>query len=369
MAVVVTSDLLNTVAQMGLATLREKIELVKRTNREQEKEISAATPNSTVNIIVPAAVTAVAVTPGGVHPNNTAAVTPTKVALTLDQWYRTAFAFDDKQKAQVDRGIIPMQIDEAIRGLANKIESDVWLNYKKFHGYAGVAGTTPFGTDVSEFLAAEKLANDFLMPGDRRALLLDTAANANWKGLRRNFDRNFEAVGVEQAWTQHVPTHTAGTASGATTDATGYAAGLKTITLASAGTGSILVGDIITFAGDSTTYAVTAGDASVAGGGTISFEPGLQVAIPTAATAITVKASHKVNLLLHPNAIAFAMAPMAAGAKLPGQGATEATAVDQDSGLALRVTYFRQFYQDEWSFDALWGSTVPRPSQGIRIAG
>jgi hypothetical protein len=368
MATIVSTDLVNTVAAMGLASVREQIQLVKRTNREYERELLSATPNSTVNIIVPAAVTAVAVTPSHVRPG-ASAVTPTKVPVQLTEWYRTPFAFDDKQAKQVNNGIIPMQIEEAARGLVNAIEVDVWAkSYPKFYGFAGTAGSTPFAADVADYLLADKLANDQIMPGDRRALLMDTAANANWKGLRRNYDTNFEDVGVEPAWTQHVPRHVAGTASGATTDTTGYAVGLKTITLASAGTGSILVGDIITFAGDEQTYTVTAGDASVAGGGTVSFEPGLKVAITTAATAITLKASHRVNLLLHPNAIAFAMAPMSAGMQVPG-GSIEATVTDPVSGLGLRLTVTREYYQTEWAFDALWGSAVPRPEFGVRIAG
>jgi hypothetical protein len=79
-----------------------------------------------------------------------------------------------------------------------------------------------------------------------------------------------------------------GTASGATTDTTGYATTTTTITLASAGTGTILIGDVITFAGDTTQYTVTSGDADVSGGGTITFTPGLEVAIETSAHAITV---------------------------------------------------------------------------------
>lgn len=81
----------------------------------------------------------------------------------------------------------------------------------------------------------------------------------------------------------------AGTASGATTDATGYAIGLQTITLAAAGTGTILVGDTISFDGHGIRYTVTAGDASVANGGTVSFTPGLTAVIPASATAITVQ--------------------------------------------------------------------------------
>jgi hypothetical protein len=369
MAVVVTSALLNTVATMGLATLREKIQLIKRTNREYEKDIVGTTKNSTVNIVIPAAVTAVAVTPGGVHPNDTAAVTPTVVPITVDQWYRAPFAFTDKQFQQVDRGIVPMQIQEAIRGLVNKIESDVWLQYKKFHYYTGLAGAAPFATGIDEFLAAEKFLNDAAAPDGGRFMIMNTAANANWKGLRRNYDRTFADVGVDPAWSQLVPTHTAGTAAGATTNSAGYAPGVKTITLASAGTGTILTGDVFAIAGDSTTYVVVTGDADVSNGGTIVFEPGLVVAIAASPAAITLKASHAVNLYAAQGAIAFAMAPLQAGAQVPGAGAMEATAVDNDSGLAVRLTYFRQFYQDEWSFDALWGSAVPRINQGCRIGG
>ena len=81
----------------------------------------------------------------------------------------------------------------------------------------------------------------------------------------------------------------AGTASGATTDSTGYPVGTTTITLASAGTGTILVGDRVTFGSDTVKYIVTSGDADVSNGGTITIEsPGIYTAIPASATSITV---------------------------------------------------------------------------------
>lgn len=84
-----------------------------------------------------------------------------------------------------------------------------------------------------------------------------------------------------------------GTASGATTNAAGYAMGVKTVTLASAGTGTILVDDIIQFAGDGHRYTVTSGDADVSNGGTISFTPGLRVAMSAATKAITVVSNQR----------------------------------------------------------------------------
>lgn len=79
-----------------------------------------------------------------------------------------------------------------------------------------------------------------------------------------------------------------GTASGATTNAAGYAIGVGTVNLASAGTGSINVGDVVRFGTDTTPYTVTSGDADVSGGGAITFTPVLVAAIPASATAISV---------------------------------------------------------------------------------
>lgn len=75
---------------------------------------------------------------------------------------------------------------------------------------------------------------------------------------------------------------------GATTNAAGYAAGIKTISLASAGTGAFYKGDVILFAGQDNEYTVLAGDADVSNGGSITLAGyGLAAAIAASATAIT----------------------------------------------------------------------------------
>ncbi|MFX7731744.1 P22 coat - protein 5 family protein, partial [Acinetobacter baumannii] len=76
-----------------------------------------------------------------------------------------------------------------------------------------------------------------------------------------------------------IATPAIGTGASATTNTAGYAVGATVITLASAGTGTILAGDIITFAGDTNRYVVAQGNASVAAGGTITLAaPGLRKA-------------------------------------------------------------------------------------------
>jgi hypothetical protein len=81
---------------------------------------------------------------------------------------------------------------------------------------------------------------------------------------------------------------TPGTAANATTNAAGYAVGATTLTLASAGTGTIVAGDILTFADDTNAYLVATGDTDVSNGGTIVLAaPGLRIAMSAATKTIT----------------------------------------------------------------------------------
>jgi hypothetical protein len=243
-----------------------------------------------------------------------------------------------------------------------------------------VAATTPFATSLAEYIDARKNLNNQLAPMDPRFCVIDADAEANALGLRAIQDASFgggtdgllkgqigEKVGAMWGMDQNVPTHTAGTATGATTDATGYAVGLKTVTLASAGSGTLLEGDIITFANHTQTYALTAGDADVSNGGTVSFEPGLVTALPTSAQAITRKASHVVNLAFHRDAFALASRPFA-GADPMGLG-TFMSAVDPVSGLALRLEVTRQHKRTRFSYDILYGVQLVRGALASRIAG
>lgn len=83
---------------------------------------------------------------------------------------------------------------------------------------------------------------------------------------------------------------TTGTAVGATTDTAGYAAGVSTVTLASAGTGTVIIGDIFKFGNDpDNEYRVTTGDTDVSNGGSVVFTPALVTAIGATATGIIIQ--------------------------------------------------------------------------------
>jgi P22 coat protein - gene protein 5 len=363
----------------GLLALRQQSIMPRLVNRSYDA--MAAERGTTVNVPIPSAVSATPVVPAATSATATVTdIVPTSAALILENWYEAAFALSDKEILEVMDGVLPMEASEAIKSLANVVDADIFAEYVGVYGFSGT-GTTPFATDLSDYTNSRTVLNRQLAPMNDRRVVLSPDAEGNALLLRAFQDAGFgggagvilegqigRKVGADWWMSQNVPSHTAGTAAGATTNATGYAVGLKTITLATAGTGSILVGDIITFAGQTQTYAVTAGDASVADGGTISFEPGLVVAIPAAATAITLKASHAVNLHFHRDAIAFASRPLL-DTTFEDRLVAMQSAVDPISGLTLRLEVTREHRRWKWAYDILWGAKLIRPALATRLTG
>ncbi len=361
----------------GLVALRSSCVMPRLVNRALEP--LAGAKGSTIDVPIPSAITAVAVTPANTAPV-TADVSPTVVTVPLDQWYEAPFYMTDKDMLEVMAGTIPMQASEAIKALANNINAYILGFYKDVYGYAGTAGTTPFASDLTALTAARKVLGNQLAPmGDRRLVLnMDAEANAlgqraiqdaSWRGNAAGIVEGMigRTLGFDIFSDQQMPTHTAGTASGATTNTAGYAIGVSAVTLASAGTGTILVGDVFTFANHTQTYTCTAGDADVSGGGTLSFSPPLVAALPTSAQAITLKASHAINLAFQRDWLSFASRPFA-DADASGMGRF-IPAVDPVSGLAIRLEVTREHKRTRWSFDALYGAKVTRKEFAARIAG
>jgi len=377
----VTTNILGTVVAMGLATLRERVALVLIANRNYESLITAAKKFATVNVAVPAAVATRDVTPDVVPPAVTA-VTPTSVAVTLDKWREAPFAMDDKGLSQADNGIVPMQASEAAKALANYIEDDLWARLSLgIYGFAGTSGTTPFATDLSAYLDARKIGNNQLMDLDPRFVVLNTDAEANALGLRAFQDASFgggdgvimngqigRKLGATWLMSQRVPNHTSGTLAGSGTTVTGVnAIGATVIALSGGASGTILAGDIIKFGATSPyTYNVV----SSVGGATpssVTITPGL-FAATAGAEVVSIKSTFAQNLLIHRDALTFAMAPLMDTVQVPG-ATLQAVAIDEVSGLALRLEVSRQHRQVQWAYDALWGGKVIRANAAVYIAG
>lgn len=270
--------------------------------------------------------------------------------------------------------ILRDQFAQGMRTLVNEVEADL-AGLQRFASRAvGAAGTTPFASGLGDTAQALKLLKDNGAPASDLQMVIDTTAGANMRTLAQLNKANeanddsllrrgvlLDVHGFAIRESAQIKTSVAGTAASATTNAAGYVLGATQITLASAGTGTVVAGDAITFAGDPNKYIVVAGDTDVSNGGAIEIaKPGLRQAIPASATAITVTAGSVRNMVFPRSAIALATRAPA----LPQQGdsAVDRTIItDPVSGLSFEVSVYAQYRQVQYEIALAWGCAALKP--------
>lgn len=382
--------LIDKLLAQGLMALRANTILPTLINHDYDA--MAGEKGSTVEVSIPAPIAVQDVTPGATPPA-TADIAPSTVILPMDKWKEAPFYLTDKEVMEAQAGVIPMHASEAIKSLINQVEADIFANYKEVYGFAGTPGTTPFASDASAWSGpsgARTVLNRQLAPmGDRRVLLgPDAEANAISLPAFQNMQYRGDDKGIIEGqigrklgadWymDQNIPTHTstALTAGAATVNgAHAINAGSTdngrtgTVSIAKATNASPLVkGDILTFAGDTQTYTVMADVTLAVGNTTVTISPALKVA-KAGAEAVTLKATHIVNLAFHRGAFAFANRPLAAGVDA-NLGSIISSMSDSISKLSLRLEVRREHKRTRYSYDMLYGSKLIRPELAARIAG
>jgi hypothetical protein len=217
-------------------------------------------------------------------------------------------------------------------------------------------------------------------PQSDNQLVINTAAGANFIGKQSAVNSAgtdsmlrqgvlLDLAGMPLRESAQIADFTAGTGASATTDASGYAVGATVLTLASAGTGTILAGDVVTFAGDSNKYVVTSGDADVSGGGTITLAaPGLRVAMSTATKAITVVASAARNMAF--NRSALVLAARAPARPEEGDMAEDVIVItDPRSGLSMEFAMYKGYRKVRYEVGLAWGVKNIKPEHTALLLG
>lgn len=346
----------------------------------------AAVGQQVTSPVAPVA-TATDITPA-VTPPNDGDQTIGSTTMTITKARRVPIRWNGEERLGVDNNgaqfnvIFRDQMAQAMRTLVNEVERDLALTYVSASRAYGAAGTTPFATNTSELMQSRKILVDNGAPAGDIQAVLDTGAGANIRTLYGiNTTRDWSTVpvnergvlvnpdGVSIRESGQVVVATAGTGASVTTNAAGYAVGATVITLASAGTGTILAGDIITFAGDTNKYVVASGDADVSNGGTITLAaPGLKQAIAASATAITVISAGPRSLVFARSAIALAMRAPA----LPqgGDAAVDRMLVtDPVSGITFEVSMYAQYRQMQYEVAIAWGTKAVKPEHMAILLG
>lgn len=366
---------------------RELVGLIPAVTRDATTERAAL--NQTVRSPVVPAGSASNITPG-VTPPDDGDQTIGNVSLTINKARRYPIRWNGEEQRGINNGgpgvntILQNQFQQAFRALANEVEADLAALYTSASRSYGAGGSVPFGTagDYTDASSVLKILLDNGAQSLDRQLVLNTGAGANLRGKQGG--RGVDAEGTDRLLRQgvlldihgfavresgQIRTHTKGTASGATTNSAGYAVGATTITLASAGTGTIVAGDSVTFTGDTNQYVVVSGDTNVADGGTITIAaPGLRQAIPASATNITVSATG-------PRSMAFTRDALVLAHRLPALPEGGDLAVDRQvvqdpvSGLAFEIAMYPQYRQMQIEVSAAWGVACVKPENLALLLG
>lgn len=371
-----------------IPTLYEALDVV---SRELVGFIPAVTQNFSMQRAALGESILVPLTGVGSLSDNTAAVTApataqtvtsTPMQITKSKNYNFVWNGEDTRgmlNAGTYHGVFRQNVTQGIRALVNQMEIDCYTAaYQAASRAVGTAGTAPFATAQNLIDAANvrKVLDDNGAPQSDLHLVLGSAAVANLRGnqtillkANENGSDAFRKTGaisdiplvgfqLHNSNAINTPT-TPGTGSAYVTSGSA-APGVNTVALVT-GSGTVLAGDVVTFAADTTNkYVVNAG---VTAPGTITFGgiasgPGALKTITTT-NAMTIGAAYTANVAFHRSAIQLiarlpAM-PIDPEGKAMDMADDSVIIVDPISGLAFEFAVYRQYHQISYTVRLAWG--------------
>jgi hypothetical protein len=282
-------------------------------------------------------------------------------------FYLTGEELKGLAQTSSDQVIIKNTFAQAFRSLVNLIEADLFAAaYQAASRAYGTLATVPFGTagDLSDIAQIRRILEDNGAPTTNLHLVISNAAAANLRGkqnvlfkINESGDEKFlrngnlgqvEGLMLHQSGAILLVTKGTG-ASYVTSGST--APGVVTIALVT-GTGTVLAGDVVTFAADTVNkYVINTGIA--APGSIILNAPGALVTIATA-NAMTIGGNFT-------PCVAFDGAALFLAARIPatppgGDAADDAmTLMDPVSGLPFEIRVYKQYRRVAYEVGIAWG--------------
>ncbi|MDA8115000.1 MAG: hypothetical protein M0Z43_09790 [Acidithiobacillus sp.] len=345
--------------------------------------VSRAAVGQNVTTFVTPAATATDITPG-VTPPDDGDQTLGHVTMQITKARRVPLRWNGEQTLALNNNgpgqltIKQAQLTQGIRTLTNEMEADIAALHAQASRAYGSASAYSFASDLSDPANVRKILTDNGAPLMDMSLVINTMAGAKVRSLAqltkaneagtttlREQGRLLDIHGFTLRESAAVKTPAAGTMASATTTAAALTVGQTVIPLATAGTGVVAAGDIITIANDTNKYVVAS--ASIAGanpaaGDTITIAaPGIRVAQASAAYAITVVAAVARNMAFERSAIVLATRMPA----LPDGGdlaVDRATITDPRSGITFEVAMYAQYRQMQYEISAAWGTAMIKPA-------
>jgi len=306
--------------------------------------------------------------PGAVSTTGDDAVA-TNVAVQITQSKKVSWNLTGEQIRSLDNGAgseewIRQLTMQGMRTLRNLAEADAALQISLGAGRAyGTAGTTPFATDLSALTNAYKMLKDNGAPMADLQMVVNTAAGLNLRNLgiiqqayqagsdaERRSGNLLKQFGFSINESAGIVQHVAGTGSAYVTSGS-TAPAVQSIALVT-GSGTVLAGDVVTFAADTANkYVVGTG---IAAPGTITLgRPGARVTIATA-NAMTVGAAYTPNLAFERSAVVAVMRPPL----IPANPTISMLPISDEQGMTYLLLDIAQYGQRTLELHLAYGFKV-----------
>lgn len=276
---------------------------------------------------------------------------------------------------------------QAMRTIRNTIEAHIGtVAYKGSSRATGTAGTTPFASNQSAVNAVRQILVDNGAPQDGQvSLVMNTTAGTAMRNLTNLYKVNEagnadllrrgilqDISGLLMKESAGNASVTAGAMASATSTSAAFAVGQTVIPLATAGTGVVSAGDVVTFANDTNAYVVSAvsfAGSNPASGDSITLAtPGLRKAQGVATRAITVTASYTANIGFHRNAIELVM--RAPAMPVGGDAAADRTTLyDPFTGLVYEAALYQGYGMNMLDITTFYQAKVWKPDFVATLLG
>jgi len=253
--------------------------------------------------------------------------------------------------------------------LMDLISEDVVTDLPKWASYArGVAGTTPFASDLSPLTASWRELNENGAPQEGRSFVMNHAASENFMNLSIVQQANVAAsddalrrgimlphIGFRIAVDTNIDEVTKGTATGYDANG-GEPAAETTIVVDGSNSGTILAGDIVTWAGDTTKYVVADTTQSASGGAAgniVINEPGLKSTLANGVEGTT-GADYTPNIAMQKDGYVVVMRPPAIS---PNSTTVKSVTPisDATTGLTFYLVELPGYGLTTWELHLAWG--------------
>jgi hypothetical protein len=286
-------------------------------------------------------------------------------------WHLTGEQLRSLQNGSTDGEWVRQMVAQGMRALRNGAELACAQAIKVGASRAvGTAGTNPFASNIDIIADARKILMDNGAPLADLQLCIDSTAGTAARKLgiiqqayqagsdaERRSGELLRQFGFQIRESAGIAKHTKGTgASYVTSGAT--AVGVRDVVLAT-GTGTVLAGDVVSFAADSANKYVVNGGVSAPG--TISLgRPGARASIATA-NAMTVGGDYTANLAFERNAVVGIMRPPV----MPDNPLMQKTLISDANGLTYLLVQIAGDGMATWRLHLAYGFKVV---QGEHVA-